>query len=119
MHNSQVSDGMMKDSFDDSSKNPHNQGIDGTQPNTSSRGGLIDIQTKNSQVRQSHNMGDSSSKHIEERATREENDEQEMIVGSNRPSTDPINDLQLVKRPFSMRGSLNMIIRKNEQKNII
>ena len=61
---------------------------------------------------------DRSQHQIDEQAVGEENDEQEMLamkmkaVGIN-------PDLQMLRRPFSMRGSLNMIVRKNEQKNII
>ena len=61
---------------------------------------------------------DRSQHQIDEQAVGEENDEQEMLamkmkaVGIN-------PDLHMLRRPFSMRGSLNMIVRKNEQKNII
>ena len=68
-------------------------------------------------MRSSHII-DRSQHQIDEQAVGEENDEQEMLamkmkaVGIN-------PDLHMGRRPFSMRGSLNMIIRKNEQKNII
>ena len=84
------------------------------QHQSSSRSRLIDIHA--SQQMRGSQIIDGSHHQIDEQ--QEPVDEQEMLAMKMKSAG--INpEFHVIRRPFSMRGSLNMIIRKNEQKNII